>query len=119
MYPDSREVAATLSPKCARPPPQQARALSSRVLLCSIGLGLGGGGLLGNLLLARDAGLDADAAKDEPDAEPLHVGEAVAEGDDGEDHGEHLAGDGDGDEQDGGEGGERVDCCACVRRAHR
>lgn len=65
--------------------------------------------LLGHLLLPGDGGLDADAAKDEADAEPLHVREAVAEGDDGEDHGEHLARHRDGDEEDGGEGGEGVD----------
>jgi hypothetical protein len=35
----------------------------------------------------------------------------VAEGDDAEDHGEHLARDGDGDEQHRREGRERVDCC--------
>ena len=71
------------------------------------------GGLLGHLLLARNGRLDADAAKDEADAEPLHVREAVAKGHDGEDHGEHLARDRHGDEEDGGEGGERVDC-VCV-----
>ncbi len=61
------------------------------------------GRLLGLLLAAGDLGLDADAAKHEADAEPLHVGEAVAKGHDAEDHGEHLARDGDGDEQDRGE----------------
>ena len=34
----------------------------------------------------------------------------VAEPEDGEEHGEHLAGDGDGDEDEGGEVGESVDC---------
>lgn len=57
--------------------------------------------LLGHLLLTGNGGLDADAAKDETDAEPLHARKAVAKGHDGEDHGEHLAGDGYRDEQDG------------------
>ena len=61
------------------------------------------GRLLGHLLAPCDLRLDADAAKDEPHAEPLHVGQAVAKGDDAEDHGEHLAGDGHGDEEDRGE----------------
>jgi hypothetical protein len=38
----------------------------------------------------------------------------VAKGDDAEDHGEHLAGDGDGDQQDRREGREGVDCCQWV-----
>lgn len=66
--------------------------------------------LLGHLLPAGDGGLDADAAKDEGDAEPLHAGEAVTKGDDGQDHGKHLARDGDGDEEDRGEGGKGIDC---------
>ena len=61
--------------------------------------------LLGLLLLPRDASLDTNAAKDKSDTKPLHLREAVAEGGDGEYHGEHLAGDGDGDEEDGGERG--------------
>lgn len=65
--------------------------------------------LLGHLLAPRNLRLDADAAKHEPDAEPLHVREAVAKGDDAEDHGEHLARDGHGDEQHRGEGREGVD----------
>lgn len=68
------------------------------------------GRLLGELLAAGDLGLDADAAKDEADAEPLHARQAVAEGDDAQHHGEHLARDGHGDEQDRREGRERVDC---------
>jgi hypothetical protein len=39
----------------------------------------------------------------------LHLGKVVAEGNDGEDHGEHLASHGDSDEEDGGKGGECVD----------
>lgn len=57
-----------------------------------------------------DLGLHTDPAKDKTDAEPLHLGEAVAVPDDGEDHSEHLAGDGDGDEDDGAEVGDGVDC---------
>lgn len=60
--------------------------------------------------LVLDLGLDANATKDETDAEPLHLSKAVAVPDDGEDHGEHLAGDGDGDEDDGSEVGDGVDC---------
>ena len=63
--------------------------------------GLALGLLLGHLLLARNGGLDTNAAEDEADAQDLHLGQAVAKGDDGQDHGEHLARDGDGDEQDG------------------
>ncbi len=70
---------------------------------------------LGQLLGAGDLGLDADAAEDEGDAEPLHRRQVVAEGNDGEDHGDHLAGDGDGDKEDGGEGGEGVDW-GCVKK---
>lgn len=72
------------------------------------------GGLLGHLLLAGDAGLDTDAAKDEADAQDLHLAELVAKGDDGQDHGEHLARDGDGHEEDRGKGGEGVDCVTCL-----
>lgn len=61
--------------------------------------------LPGHLLPSRNAGLDADSSKDEAHADPLHPREAMAEGDDGQDHGEHFAGDGDGDEENGGEGG--------------
>lgn len=57
--------------------------------------------LLGNLLLPGNTGLYTDAAKDQADAQPLHVRQTVAEGDDGQDHGEHLAGDGDGHEEHG------------------
>ena len=85
---------------------------SSPVSVRLIGLGLGFlGGLLHQLFLADDAGLGADAAEHEPHADRLHGGQAVAEGDDRDDHGEHLARDGDGHEQDGGEGGQSVDYC--------
>lgn len=57
---------------------------------------------LGYLLAARDGSLGADAAEHEADAEDLHVRQAVAEGNDGEHHSEHLAGDRDGHEEDGG-----------------
>lgn len=40
----------------------------------------------------------------------------MAEGDDGEHHGEHLAGDGHGHEEDRGEGRESVDCGAFTRQ---
>lgn len=66
--------------------------------------------LFGHLFLARNGGLDADATKDQADAQYLHLGQAVAEGDDGQDHGEHLARDGNGDEQDRRKGGKRIDC---------
>ena len=66
------------------------------------------GGVLGDLLLPRDGGLDADAPKDEADAEPLHLRQAVAEGDHGQDHGEHLARHGHGHQQHRGEGRQRV-----------
>lgn len=72
-------------------------------------------GLLGGLLgLGRplQVRLEADAAEHERDAHPLLVVEAMAVVHDGQDHGEHLAGDGDGDEGDGPEVGDRVDCCA-------
>ncbi|PFH57390.1 hypothetical protein XA68_15123 [Ophiocordyceps unilateralis] len=78
----------------------------SRLLLVSQGAT---SSLLVHLLPPSDGGLDADAAEDEGDAEPLHAGQAVAEGDDGEHHGEHFAGDGYGHEEDGGEGREGVD----------
>jgi len=71
---------------------------------CRPGLQLLLGSLLGQLLAAGDAGLDADASKDQADAKPLHLGKTVAEGDDGEDHGEHLARHGDGHEEHGREG---------------
>lgn len=58
-----------------------------------------------------DLSLHANPAKDQADAEPLHLGETVAVPDDGQDHGEHLAGDGDGDEDDRAEVGDGVDCC--------
>lgn len=66
-------------------------------------------GLLGHLFLPGNGRLDANAAKDEADAEPLHLRQAVAKGDDGEDHGEHLARHRHGDEQDGRECRQRVD----------
>ena len=56
-----------------------------------------------------DLRLDADAAEHKAHAEPLHLREVVAEGDDGQDHGEHLARDCDGDEDDGAEVGDGVD----------
>lgn len=59
------------------------------------------GGLLGDFLISGNGSLNADTAKDEADSEQLHLRQTVAERDDGEDHGEHLAGDGDGDEQNG------------------
>ncbi|RCI16062.1 hypothetical protein L249_2151 [Ophiocordyceps polyrhachis-furcata BCC 54312] len=66
----------------------QATVAISRLLLIS---SQASGSLGGHLLLAGDGGLDADAAEDEGDAEPLHAGKAVAEGDDGEDHGKSSA----------------------------
>ena len=70
---------------------------------------LPGGRLLGHLLTACNGSLDANAAKDETHAQPLHLREAVPESHDGEDHGEHLAGHGHGHEEHRGEGGEGVD----------
>jgi hypothetical protein len=67
-------------------------------------------GFLCALRASCNLGFGANAAEYEADAEPLHLREAVAEGGDAEDHSEHLAGDGDGDEEDRGEGGEGVDC---------
>lgn len=66
---------------------------------------------LSHLSLVLDPGLDADAAKDHGHAQPLHLGESVAVPDDGEHHGQHLAGDSDGDEDDGAEVGDGVDFC--------
>lgn len=54
--------------------------------------------LLGQLLAPSNLRLDANPAKHQPDAKPLHLRQAVAEGDDTEDHGEHLAGDRDSDQ---------------------
>ena len=71
-------------------------------------------GLLGHLLSPRNRRLGPDATKDEPNAEPLHAREAVAEGHDGQHHGGHFAGDGHGDEEDGGEGCEGVDFCVWI-----
>lgn len=65
---------------------------------------------LGDFLATRDGSFGADTAEYKADAEELHLRQAVAEGDDGEHHGEHLASDGDGHEKDGGEGRESVDC---------
>lgn len=64
---------------------------------------------LGPFLLGRNLGLGANGAKDEGDASPLHAREAVTKGEDGEGHGDHLAGDCDGDEEDRRKGGEGVD----------
>lgn len=81
--------------------------------------------LLSHLFPPRNRSLGANAAKHEADAQPLHVREAVSEGDDGEDHGEHFAGDCYCDEEDGGEGGEGVDwlswlvCLSIARRRER
>lgn len=52
------------------------------------------------LFTARDEALGANTAKDQSDAQPLHAVDRVAEPDDREDHGEHLARDGDGDEEE-------------------
>lgn len=69
-------------------------------------LSSGGGG---SLLASLNRGLGTDATKDESDAEPLLAVEPVVEPEDGEEHGEHLASDGDGDEDEGGEVCESVD----------
>lgn len=58
------------------------------------------GSILGHLLLPSNSSLDTDTAKDETHTHPLHACEAVAKGDDGQDHGEHFPGHGYGDEQD-------------------
>jgi hypothetical protein len=72
----------------------------------------GGFGLLsrflGGLFSSRDDALSTDTAKNETNAEPLHGGEGMTEPEDREDHGEHLARDSDGDEEERGEGGEGV-----------
>lgn len=67
------------------------------------------GRLLGQLLLAGNAGLDADAAKDETDAQDLHLAELVAKRHDGQDHGEHFARDCHRHEEDRGKGGQGID----------
>lgn len=63
-----------------------------------------------HLTLALHLCLCANTAKDQADTEPLHTGETVAEGDDREDHREHLPGDSHSDEDEGAEFRERVDC---------
>lgn len=63
-----------------------------------------------HLALALHLCLCADTAKDQTNAEPLHTGETVAKGDDGEDHGEHLPGYSHSDEDEGAEFRESVDC---------
>lgn len=80
-----------------------------RLLLPRLCGPLGGLLRLGGPLEVR---LEADAPEHEPNTQPLLVVEAMAVVDDGQDHGEHLAGDGDGDEGDGPEVGDRVNCCA-------
>lgn len=65
--------------------------------------------LLLRLLDRGDPRLGADGAEDEADTNPLHPREAMAERKDGEGHGDHLARDGHGDQQDRGEGREGVD----------
>lgn len=80
------------------------------------------GGLLG-LGRPLQVRLEADAPEHEGHAHPLLLVEAVAVVHDGQYHGEHLAGDGDGDEGDGPEVGDRVDCCVrkemCVSAKRR
>ena len=78
-------------------------ALALQVDLVLLGL------LLCDLLLPGDAGLDANAAEHQPDAQDLHLAERVAEGNDREDHGEHLARNRDGNKEDRRERGESVD----------
>ena len=85
-------------------------------------LTLSGSLLFSELLAAGDSGLDADAAEHEGDAHPLLGVEAVAVVHDGQDHGEHLAGHGDGDQGDGPEVGDGVDWfCAerCQQKKRR
>lgn len=77
------------------------------LLLTATGLLLGR--LLGHLLLPRNGSLDSNAAKHQTNTQPLHLGQAVAKGDNREDHGEHLACDRDRDQEDRGECRERVD----------
>lgn len=65
--------------------------------------------VLCQLLATHDARLDADAAEHQADAQPLHAGEAVAKGHDGQHHGEHLARHRHRHEENRGEGREGVD----------
>lgn len=74
--------------------------------MCSLDLGAP----FSHLALALHLCLCADTAKDQTNTEPLHPGETVAKGDDGEDHGEHLPGYSHSDEDEGAEFRESVDC---------
>lgn len=58
------------------------------------------GSFLGHLLLSRNSSLDANAAKDERDTQPLHLRETMAESKDRENHGKHLSSYRDSDEKD-------------------
>lgn len=57
--------------------------------------------LLRNLLLSSNSSLNTNTTKDQTDTQPLHLGQAMAKSNHGQDHGEHLAGDCDCDQQDG------------------
>jgi hypothetical protein len=60
--------------------------------------------LFRSLLPTSDKPFCAYPAEDEPHAHPLLATEVVPEPDYREDHGEHFAGDGYGDQEEGGEG---------------
>ena len=68
-------------------------------------MALGGGFVF--LLRLLDPGLGGDAAKDQGDAAPLAGRQRLPEPQHAQQHGQHLAGDGDGDEQEAGEALER------------
>lgn len=86
-----------------QPARKSQNALNSLLLLSPVSR------LLSHLLLPRNSSLDPDPAKDEPDAQPLHLRETVPEGDDGQDHGEHLPRHRHGNQQHGRKGREGID----------